>query len=223
MRTADVDSTTVTSWPWPALPEGLAQPDTAAVVPSRPGEAMGRAEVRDEQAFAAVFHAEHDRAVRLAYLLAGDREVAEDAVAEAFARMYEKWRAGRVERVGAYVRRSVVNQVKNHRRSMARLRRHESRRRGDDRGTVVPTEQVAARETLDALLARLPYRQRAAVVLRYYEDLSEADTAEELGCRRGTVKSLVSRAMAALREAAADAGLDRTDVGLDHADTSGAG
>lgn len=168
---------------------------------------------RDEAAFSAIVRAEHDRALRLAYLLAGDRERAEDAVAEAFARTFEKWRAGKVDDVGPYVRRAVHNQVKNQRRSLARLRRHEERRRGDDRGQGSPEGRTAARETVVDLLERLPYRQRAAIVLRYYEDCSEAEIAEALGCRPGTVKSLVSRGLQALREHADDVGLDVADAG----------
>lgn len=162
----------------------------------------------DTDGFADVVAAERDRALRLAFLLAGDRDAAEDALAEAFARTYEKWQAGKVDDVGPYLRRAVHNQVKNQRRSLARLRRHEQRRRADDRGAVTPADRAAARDTVVDLLERLPYRQRVAVVLRYYEDCSEAEVAEALGCRPGTVKSLVSRAMGTLREQAVEAGLD---------------
>ena len=73
------------------------------------------------ESFAAVVDAEHERTLRLACLLAGDRDLAEDATAEAFARTYEQWVAGRITDVGPYLRRAVVNQVKNQRRSLARL------------------------------------------------------------------------------------------------------
>lgn len=167
----------------------------------------------EPEAFAEIVAAEHDRALRLAYLLAGDRDAAEDAVAEAFARTYEKWRAGKVGDVGPYVRRAVHNQVKNQRRAIARRRAYEQRRRGDDRGQAGPTGQVAARDALLDLLERLPHRQRAAIVLRYYEGCSEAETAEALGCRPGTVKSLTSRGTQALRQHAEAAGLDLADAG----------
>jgi RNA polymerase sigma factor (sigma-70 family) len=62
------------------------------------------------------------------------------------------------------------------------------------------------------LLDRLPQRQRAAIVLRYYEDLSEAQTAAALGCRQGTIKSLVSRGLSTLREQLEDAPIEAVDV-----------
>ena len=151
--------------------------------------------------------AEHERALRLACLLAGDRDLAEDATAEAFARTYEQWLSGRIDDVGAYLRRAVVNQVKNQRRSLARLRRFESRSFGDGRGRRCDADQVAVEHAVVALLARLPHRQRAALVLRYYDDQSEAAIAEALGCRRGTVKSLLSRGLSALRAQAERDGL----------------
>lgn len=212
MGTASAGSATATGLAWPG-----SSLDPATVVPVEPAwpsaeRAEPHAGVRDEGAFATVFDQEHGRAMRLAYLLTGDRDTAEDAVAEAFVRTFEKWRAGKVERVGPYLRQAVVNQVRNHRRSMARLRQHEDRKRGDDRGVPPPAEQVAVREVVDVLLERLPYRQHAAIVLRYYEDLSEAETAAALGCRRGTVKSLIARGMEALRDHAVAAGLERADA-----------
>jgi RNA polymerase sigma-70 factor (sigma-E family) len=200
----------------------MAADATRAVAPAGSGVAVGGQPVAacpramsagEPEAFAEIVAAEHDRALRLAYLLAGDRDAAEDAVAEAFARTYEKWRAGKVGDVGPYVRRAVHNQVKNQRRAIARRRAHEQRRRGDDRGQAGPTGQVAARDTLLDLLERLPHRQRAAIVLRYYEGCSEAETAEALGCRPGTVKSLTSRGTQALRQHAEAAGLDLADAG----------
>lgn len=163
-----------------------------------PGDARSRSQrpQRDRDGFAEIVAAEHDRGLRLAYLLAGDRHTAEDALAEAFARTYEKWRAGKVDDVGSELRRSVpkqVKQVKHHRRSMARLRRHEPRCHGADE------EEVVAREEVMGLLDRLPYRQRAAVVLRHYEGCSAEEVAAALGCRRGTVEALVSRGLAELR------------------------
>lgn len=210
----DVDAATAVGWA-PGVSAGAERVDPP------PAGGLGRADrderrgatlARDEQAFAGVFDEEHDRAMRLACLLAGDRDLAEDAVAEAFVRTFERWRAGKIDRVGPYLRQAVVNQIKNQRRSLARRRRHEERKRADDRGQPPTAERVAARETVEALLERLPYRQRAAIVLRYYEELSEAETAEALGCRCGTVKSLVSRGMDALRAHLTADELERADV-----------
>lgn len=194
----------------PAVAELAAPPEPG---PEPGASVMSASPKQSDDAFADIVAAEHDRAFRLAYLLAGDRHAAEDALAEAFARTYEKWRAGKVGDVGPYLRRAVHNQVKNQHRAMARLRRHEHRRRADDRGQGTATGQVAARDAIVDLLDKLAYRQRAAIVLRYYEDCSEAEIADALGCRPGTVKSLISRGLATLREHAEHAGLDLVDAG----------
>lgn len=176
-------------------------------------EASGRAVSRDEHAFSRIVEAEHQRALRLACLLAANRDAAEDAVAEAFARTFPRWQAGQVEQVGPYLRQAVHNEVKNQWRATRRRRRHEEHRRGDHRGPATPAGQTTARHTLLGLLDRLPSRQRAAIVLRYYADCSEADTAALLGCRPGTVKSLVARGLTTLRHHAETAGLDNVDAG----------
>ena len=151
-------------------------------------------------AFASVFNHHHRGALRLAYLLIGDRHQAEDAVSEAFAKVYVQWSRGRVHDVGPYVRRAVVNQVNSRFRRRSVERREAERLRGDDRGGRGHADQADDHDAVWGALAHLPERQRAAVVLRYYEDLSEADTAAILGCSVGTVKSQVSRGLARLRE-----------------------
>jgi RNA polymerase sigma-70 factor (sigma-E family) len=136
--------------------------------------------------------------IRLAFLLTGDRALAEDLVQEAFARL-----VGRVghlrhqDAFGAYLRRTIVNLATSH----FRRRRHEraylkglSRRRETDTN---PNEELD--ETMHEALLHLPERQRAAIVLRFYEDLSDVQTAEMLRCSAGTVRSLVSRGMKTLR------------------------
>jgi RNA polymerase sigma-70 factor (sigma-E family) len=138
-----------------------------------------------------------DAMVRLAYLLTGDRTLAEDLAQEAFVRM-----AGRFvhlrdpDAAAAYLRRIVVNLANSHLRHVAVERAFTDRQRP---ASVSEGVDVAARESVRRLLMRLPPRQRAAVVLRFYEDLSERDTADLLRCRPGTVKSLVSQAMERLR------------------------
>jgi RNA polymerase sigma-70 factor (sigma-E family) len=150
--------------------------------------------------------------VRLAYALSGDAGHAEDLAQAAFARAYASW--GRVRRAGdpdAYVRRIVINEHRG------RFRKHRvaEELRGDLAETIGgehlggqqqgPAERQAL---LDALRALGP-RQRAVIVLRYWLDLSEAETAAALGCSVGTVKSQASRALATLRKRAAADGQAR--------------
>ena len=113
-------------------------------------------------------------------------------------RVYAEYRDP--DAVEAYLRRSVVNLCRKHWRRMSRERSF-LRREGPviaSRTTALP--DVARRDALAGALDRLPYRQRAALVLRFYEDLTERQTARALGCAVGTVKSLVFRGLQALRE-----------------------
>ena len=134
-------------------------------------------------------------AARLAYLLTGDRALAEDLTQEAFVRMFGRFRDLRnPEAFGAYLRKTVVNLSKSHfrRKSVERTYLEKESRLPNAPGPAAPDEMW------DALRALRP-RQRAAIVLRYYEDLSEAQTADVLGCAVGTVKSLVARGLQQLR------------------------
>jgi RNA polymerase sigma-70 factor (sigma-E family) len=156
--------------------------------------------------------------VRLGYALTGDTGHAEDLAQAAFARAYASW--GRVRRAGdpdAYVRRIVINEHRNR----FRKRRVPEELRGD-LADAPPGGQVAGpgpepgeqQALLDALRALGP-RQRAVVVLRYWLDLSEAETAAALNCSVGTVKSQASRALATLRKnAAADNAAGIVEGGL---------
>jgi RNA polymerase sigma-70 factor (sigma-E family) len=139
-----------------------------------------------------------DDATRLAYLLTGDRALAEDLVQDAFVRL-----AGRLAHLRdegafeAYLRRTVVNLSRSYYRRRKVERAYLERTRTRPEASTGP--DVAEREALWLALARLPARQRAALVLRFYEDLSERQVAEVLRCPAGTVKSLVSRGLRALR------------------------
>lgn len=155
---------------------------------------------RSDLAFGEVFERHHRRAVRLAWVLTGTREAAEDVAAEAFAKVWVQWERGRVVDVGPYLRRAVVNQVHSRGRRWLLEVREAQRRHGDDRGVRLLADDVAEHDEVWAALARLPEGQRQAIVLRYYEDLSEADTAAVLGVSTGTVKSQVSRGLARLRD-----------------------
>jgi RNA polymerase sigma-70 factor (sigma-E family) len=159
--------------------------------------------------FSAYVAARQHALVRTAFLLTGDHHTAEDLVQAALARTYLAWERIRDKgSLDAYVRRVMVNE------HTAWWRRAWRRR---ERSTdSVPEQQawsppdMGERDEVWTLVCGLPPRQRAAVVLRYYEDLSEAETAQALGCSVGTVKSQTSRAIAALRKRLADNGTQST-------------
>ncbi|MFG3298741.1 SigE family RNA polymerase sigma factor [Micromonospora chersina] len=123
---------------------------------------------------------------RTAYLLTGDHQHAEDLLQSALARTYRHWRRIRDGDPEAYVRRVMYHQQVSwwrRRRVAERLDATPVERGGGDH-----TEHTALRLSVVAALRRLTARQRAVVVLRYYEDLTEAQVAEVLGCSVGTVK-----------------------------------
>lgn len=144
-------------------------------------------------------YAEHaPDAIRLAYLLTGNRALAEDLVQDAFVRMFGRFRDLRnPDAFGAYLRKTVVNLSRSHFRRL-RVERAYAEREAPAREARGP--EVGAREEMWQALLRLSERQRAAIVLRYYEDLSEAETADAMRCPVGTVKSLVSRGIERLRQ-----------------------
>jgi RNA polymerase sigma-70 factor (sigma-E family) len=140
-----------------------------------------------------------DGAVRLAYLLTGDRALAEDLVQDAFVRLVGRLAHLRDEAAfEAYLRRTVVNLARSHWRRLG-VERAYARRAGAPRPDASAAPDPDDRDALWHALGALPARQRAALVLRFYEDLSERQIAEILRCRPGTVKSLVSRGLARLR------------------------
>ncbi|HEX5586534.1 MAG TPA: sigma-70 family RNA polymerase sigma factor [Acidimicrobiia bacterium] len=145
---------------------------------------------RTRGTLAELYAAQYLPMVRLGYLLTGSTAVAEDLVQDSFVQLQRNW-AG-VREPTAYLRRSVVNACNTHHRRVGRER---ERFPGLVRDTVVAEDT----DTLDALAA-LPHRQRAALVLRYYEDRTDAEIAEVLGCRPATVRSLVHRGLATLRK-----------------------
>ena len=139
--------------------------------------------------------------LRTAYLLTGHRGDAEDLLQTALAKTYLAWdRIREREALDGYVRRVMVNTHTSWRR-----RRKLNEYPTDElpeRGQRDATDDVALHDALWTALAELPKRQRAMVVLRYYEDLSEAETADVLGVSVGTVKSTTSRALQKLRDSA---------------------
>jgi RNA polymerase sigma-70 factor (sigma-E family) len=160
---------------------------------------MERIAAADRSRIADLYAVHADDAARLAYLLTGDRELAEDLVQDAFVKV-----TGRLGHLrdpaafGPYLRKTIVNMSRSYFRRR-RLEREHAEAIGpaihhDDTSTAID------REAMWSALGRLTQRQRAAVVLRFYEDLSETQVAEILQCRPGTVKSLVSRGLETLRQ-----------------------
>lgn len=132
--------------------------------------------------------------VRLAFLLTGSAHVAEELVQEAFLSLQPRF--GQVREPVAYIRQIVANGARQHHRRVAVERRHAPRPPG-------PALAPEIDETWEALW-RLPERQRAALVLRFYEDLTVREVAAALGCRLGTAKSLIHRGTKALKEVLRD-------------------
>ncbi|MGW0661958.1 SigE family RNA polymerase sigma factor [Streptodolium elevatio] len=153
----------------------------------------------DAAAFHEFVRSQWPRLVRTAYLMTGDYAEAEDVAQTALARAGAAWRRIQAtERPDAYVRRILVNCNNNRfRRKRPALVLAE---RPPDAAGPDPTVRVDQRDALRVALLKLPPRQRAAVVLRYWEDLPEAEVAQAMGCSVGTVKSQAARGLAKLRE-----------------------
>ncbi len=141
-------------------------------------------------------------ATRLAFLLTGDAAAAQDVVHDAFVKAAAKWHVMRKpDQFGAYLRRTVVRTVLMGRRSAEREEARAVRAAaGEPRSERDVGAVVADRLGIAEALATLPARQRAALVLRYWHDLPEAEIASVLGFAPGTVKSSLSRGLDALRE-----------------------
>ncbi len=164
---------------------------------------MGDRAERDAE-FSAYMEARQASLLRTAYLISGDRHTAEDLVQTALAKLYLAW--DRVEDRGSldgYVRRVIVNEHNSLWRRPFKRREHATDQL-PERAAAAGPRAGGRDEDLWALVQTLPRKQRAAVVLRYYEELSEAETAEVLGVSVGTVKSQTSRALAALRSRSGD-------------------
>jgi RNA polymerase sigma-70 factor (sigma-E family) len=134
---------------------------------------------------------------RTAYLILGDHGLAEDLVQTALTRTYASWRKVRnVEAAPAYARTALVNTAAEWIRKTSWRRDLPTESLGE---TATAPHDPTLRPTVVAALSHLAPRQRAVVVLRYYEDLSVAETARALGCSEGTVKSQTHDALAVLR------------------------
>lgn len=165
------------------------------------GEVVAVDRTADKDAeFSAWMTARQPALLRTAYLLTGDHHGAEDLVQTTLAKVYLTWeRVQRREAVDGYARRILVNEHNSLWRRPWKRRELSSDEIPERRGREDEYDE-GRRGDLWALVQTLPRKQRAVVVLRYYEELSEAETAEVLGVSTGTVKSQASRALATLRK-----------------------
>lgn len=164
---------------------------------------------QDDPSFDAFVEQRSTALLRTAYLLTGDLGHAEDLVQDTLVRVAQRWR-----RIGespeAYTRKVMVNLSRDRIRWLRRRPRespmlekvHASA--GERLATDGGIERVAERRRIAAALAELPARQRQAVVLRFFEDLSVTQTAQVLGCPEGTVKAHTARAISRLRDLLVD-------------------
>lgn len=151
--------------------------------------------------FQRIWRDRRDHLWRVAWLICGDVDLADDVVAAAAARCWRGWDRRNVSDPDAYLRRAVVHESTDRFRRLGRERRWKERRTGEGRGERKLDDHVADRVDLATALARLPVGQRAVLALRYWADLTESETAETLAISLGTVKSRTSRAFVALAAA----------------------
>jgi RNA polymerase sigma-70 factor (sigma-E family) len=138
--------------------------------------------------------------LRFAGVLTADRALAEDVVQEVLIRASKRWdQLETLDHPELYVRKMIVNEYLSWRRRTWRLLPKGTGTEVDDRVTPDHAGQHAERDALLSELAKLPRRQRAVLVLRYYQGLSDAEIADVFGCAPGTVRGYASRALAALR------------------------
>jgi RNA polymerase sigma factor (sigma-70 family) len=141
-----------------------------------------------------LYRAERTKLVRTAFLICGSVAAAEDAVHDALPRVATRWDA--LENGRAYLYTAVVNAARDGARRARRATPHEAIDGLSDDPTRVSEESMV----LQRALAKLPERQRTAVVLRYFADWNDNEIAEQLGARLPTVRSLIHRGIARLRE-----------------------
>ncbi|WP_199552595.1 SigE family RNA polymerase sigma factor [Streptomyces sp. N35] len=153
---------------------------------------------RGEEDFEAFVDARGPRLLRMAWLLTGDAHLAEDLLQTVLARVWPKWQKIADDHPEAYVRKALVHTHASWWRR--RWRGEVPHGELPDRAAALDAyEGVELEQSLAAAVRALPVRQRAVVVLRYFEDLSVEETAATLGCATGTVKSQASKALRTLR------------------------
>lgn len=157
----------------------------------------------DDAGFEAFVAARGPRLLRTAWLLTGDAHLAEDLLQTTLARVWPKWPRIAGEHPEAYIRKTLVNTYTEwwRRRWRGEVPHAElpDAPAGPDERPNDPFARVDLEQSLAAAVRALPRRQRAVVVLRFFEDLSVAETAATLGCAEGTVKSQSAKALKTLR------------------------
>jgi RNA polymerase sigma-70 factor (sigma-E family) len=180
-------------------------PGSGAGVPGRPARSDQAQRWSADDAVTELYRTEYRPLVRVAGLILRDVAEAEDVVQDAFVAMHGRWRRLRdPDRAVGYLRQCVVNGCRDRLRHAAVVARHpvhpEPDRASAEAAVLADLRGAALRQAI----ARLPERQRTALVLRFYADLSEAQIALAMGISAGSVKTHASRALAALRAATED-------------------
>jgi RNA polymerase sigma-70 factor (sigma-E family) len=172
-----------------------------ALVPTVRAEPTAAAADVDADSLVTALYTEQYRAlVRLALLLVHDVQTAEEVVQDAFVAMHTGWRRLRdTEKALSYLRQAVVNKSRSVLRHRTVVDRNAPKPAPDEPSAEQGAIALLERSAVIAALRELPDRQREAIVLRYYADLSEAQIAEAMGISRGAVKSHTARGMSSLR------------------------
>ena len=166
---------------------------------SQPGAAERRPQADADTALVELYRAHYRSLVRLAALLLDDRESSEEVVQDAYVRVHSTWwRLRDPDKALAYLRQSVVNGSRSRMRRRQVARKHAPKPMPDAPSAEYGAMAEVERSAVITALRALPPRQREAVVLRYYGDLSESEIARAMGISNGAVKSAVSRGLAAL-------------------------
>ena len=164
-----------------------------------PTERLGRTDAVEAGRLADLYARHSPATGRLAYLLTGDAHLAEDLTQEAFVRAFGRFRDLRQpESFEWYLRRTLVNLTRSHFRRQRTERDHLARHPAAER-TEPATDRISERDAMWRALQQLPSKQRTALVLRFYEDLTDVQIAAAMGCPVGTAKSLIHRGLERLR------------------------
>ena len=184
------------------LPDATGLPDTTGVADAFPAAGTARAEWSADLAVVELYSQHYRALVRLAALLVRDTGTAEEVVQDSFVAMHGGWQRLRdTEKALAYLRQAVVNRSRSVLRHRTVVDKNLQKAPPDMPSAEHGALALLERDAVIAALRVLPDRQREAIVLRYYADLSEAQIAAAMGISRGAVKSHTARGMTALRAA----------------------